>query len=48
VKEIATAFTAGDYKGIGSGKYGCLKATIAAVLLDRESATEILDMDPVQ
>ena len=34
---VATAFKEGEYDGIGSGDYGDLSATIAAVLLDRES-----------
>jgi hypothetical protein len=48
VQVISSAFTSGYYQGIGSGKYGCLKATTAAILLDRESTTENLDMDPTQ
>jgi len=48
VQTIATAFQTGLYQGIGSGKYGCLNATIAAVLLDRESLDPSLDADPAQ
>jgi hypothetical protein len=33
--------------GFGSNEYGCLEATIAAVVLDRESKDHILDSDPV-
>jgi hypothetical protein len=33
--------------GFGSNEYGCLEATIAAVVLDRESKDYILDSDPV-
>jgi Protein of unknown function (DUF1800) len=51
---IANAFRTGKYmysatsEQFGSGKYGCLKATIAAVLLDREATDRILDVDPAQ
>lgn len=50
---IANAFRTGKYKHdsseeFGSGKYGCLKATIAAILLDREATDRILDVDPAQ
>jgi hypothetical protein len=48
VEAISTAFTSGTYNGIGSGKYGCLKATVAAVLLDPESSDPVLDADPAQ
>jgi cullin-associated NEDD8-dissociated protein 1 len=33
------------YDGFGSGKYGDLAATIAAVLLDREARSVELDLD---
>jgi hypothetical protein len=36
------------YDSFGSGKYGCLKATIAAVLLHREALDTTLDADPAQ
>jgi hypothetical protein len=51
---IAKAFRSGKYMDVatseefGSGRYGCLKATIAAILLDRESTDRILDVDPAQ
>ena len=48
IDAIATAFRAGTYEGFGSGKYGCLEATIAAVILDREATTPHLDLDPMQ
>jgi len=48
LKEIATAFKTGTYGKFGSNQYGCLKATIAAILLDRESQDHILDADPIQ
>ena len=51
VKVVATAFTQGNYTSggqtFGSGKYGDLAATVAAVLLDREAREPILDADPV-
>ena len=46
VKSVATAFRTGLYEGIGSGKYGDLAATIAAVLLDPEARSVNLDADP--
>ena len=54
VKTIATAFRTGLYTpegsttAVGSGEYGCLQATISAVLLDSESQDSSLDADPVQ
>ena len=46
IKAVATAFAEGSYDGIGSGDYGDLGATMAAVLLDREARTVALDYDP--
>ena len=54
IKAIATAFKTGLYEveesdstqSFGSGNYGDLAATFAAVLLDREARSEILDADP--
>lgn len=56
VKAIANAFRSGIYEHVdddtattttfGSGQYGNLAATIAAVLLDREARTVLLDADP--
>ena len=47
---VANAFSSGLYvhQGItlGKGKYGDLEATIAAVLLDREARSLVLDKDP--
>ncbi len=45
VKATATAFRTGLYGSIGSGRYGCLQATTAALLLDREARSAILDKD---
>lgn len=46
IKAVAVAFRDGDFEGIGSGKYGDLAAAVAAVLLDPEARTPILDADP--
>jgi uncharacterized protein (DUF1800 family)/uncharacterized protein (DUF1501 family) len=47
---VATAFKSGKYTNggltFGQGKYGDLEATIAAVLLDREARSVVLDKDP--
>jgi uncharacterized protein (DUF1800 family) len=48
IEAVATAFKTGKYGAYGSEQYGCLKATIAAVLLHRESSDVILDSDPAQ
>jgi uncharacterized protein (DUF1800 family) len=45
IATVATAFRDGEYEGFGSGKYGDLAATFAAVLLDREARSVELDMD---
>ena len=47
VKEVATAFRSGIYKGhVYSGKYGDLGAAVAAIFLDREARDATLDVDP--
>lgn len=46
VKAVAHAFEVGSFEGIGSGVYGDLGAMVAAILLDREGASPILDADP--
>ncbi|KAL3923785.1 MAG: hypothetical protein SGILL_001448 [Bacillariaceae sp.] len=46
IETIAQAFRTGTYGSIGSGNYGCLKATMAAILLDPESTNPVLDADP--
>eukprot|EP00586_Coscinodiscus_wailesii_P002545 CAMPEP_0172485260 /NCGR_PEP_ID=MMETSP1066-20121228/13216_1 /TAXON_ID=671091 /ORGANISM="Coscinodiscus wailesii, Strain CCMP2513" /LENGTH=235 /DNA_ID=CAMNT_0013250393 /DNA_START=173 /DNA_END=877 /DNA_ORIENTATION=- len=52
VKEVATSFKTGLYKSTGgefeygSGDYGDLGATVAAILLDREARSIVLDADP--
>ena len=49
---VANAFKTGKYEDTGSGlsfgkgKYGDMEATIAAVLLDREARSVVLDKDP--
>ncbi|MGK3737471.1 MAG: hypothetical protein ACI8RD_002167 [Bacillariaceae sp.] len=48
IETAATAFRTGLFEGFGSGEYGCLKATIAALLLDREAQDDTLDPDPTQ
>jgi cullin-associated NEDD8-dissociated protein 1 len=54
VATVAHAFRSGNFKDnfsgaeYGSGQYGSLEATLAAVLLDRESQEALLDADPVQ
>jgi hypothetical protein len=48
--QAATAFTTGTYlsQGItfGDGKYGNLGAMLAAIVLDREARSSVLDADP--
>lgn len=54
IKAIAMAFKTGSFelsdnggtRTFGSGAYGDLAATFAAVLLDREARSEVLDADP--
>ena len=50
IETIATAFKTGLYKSgdtnFGAGKYGDLEATVAAIVLDRESRDTKLDADP--
>ena len=48
IKVIATAFKTGTYLSFGSNEYGCLEATVAAIILDREAQDHILDADPIQ
>ena len=43
---ITLAFKNGMYEGIGDGHYGNLKAMVAAIVLDREARSVILDADP--
>jgi uncharacterized protein (DUF1800 family) len=45
VEAVANAFTSGSYDVFGAGKHGDMAATIAAVLLDREARTPVLDAD---
>lgn len=46
VKAVASAFREGKYGDFGSGKYGDMEATIAAVLLDPEARSVVLGVDP--
>ena len=50
IKRVATAFHSGSFvhngMEFGDGKYGNLASTIAAILLDRESRSVVLDKDP--
>jgi len=48
IQAVAKAFRTGKYEHFGTNEYGCLEATIAAILLDRESKDHILDADPFQ
>ena len=51
VEVVANAFLSGKYGDsdeFGSGKYGDLEATIAAVLLERESLSSTLEADTTQ
>ena len=46
IQTVATAFKTGTYAGrTFSGRYGDLKATVYAVLLDREARSTMLDYD---
>ena len=51
VRSVADAFKSGKYQShgidFGTGTYGDLEATIAAVLLDREARSIVLDSDPI-
>lgn len=50
VEAVANAFKTGTFnftgKIFGDGKYGNLSSTIAAIILDREATTVVLDADP--
>ena len=47
VRTVVEAFRTGTYDGVTySGKYGCLAATTAAILLDREARSSEVMMDP--
>ena len=44
---VSTAFATGTYGGRSySGQYGDLAATVAAILMDEEARSELLDLDP--
>jgi len=48
-QSVAEAFRSGEYQSngqsFGTGKYGDLAATVATILLDRESRNVLLDFD---
>jgi uncharacterized protein (DUF1501 family) len=54
VEVVATAFATGSYQSstgtdaavIGSDAYGCLASTLAAILLDPEARSPVLEKDP--
>ncbi len=50
MESVATAFKTGEYTSngvtFGDGKLSDLKATVAAILLDREATSTVLDADP--
>ena len=51
IRSVASAFANGRYYSasgsvFGSGEYGDMAATVAAILLNRESRTVVLDADP--
>ncbi len=50
IKTVSLAFRSGKYQALdssfGTGNYGDLAATFAAILLDRESRNSVLEMDP--
>ena len=47
VETVAVAFKTGRYLGFGNGTRGDLAATTAAIYLDREAQSHVLDTDPV-
>jgi len=46
IQVVATAFKNGLHDGLGSGKYGCMAATVAAILLDSEARNTVMDAEP--
>jgi len=46
VKAVAMAFRKGRYDDFGTGKYGDMEATMAAVLLEPEARSVVLNADP--
>mmetsp|Transcript_33582 Transcript_33582/g.88182 ORF Transcript_33582/g.88182 Transcript_33582/m.88182 type:complete len:1943 (+) Transcript_33582:766-6594(+) len=46
VEAVSNAFTSGRYGSFGNGTRGDLGATFAAILLDREARSAVLDHDP--
>jgi len=46
MESVSTAFQTGKYGSFGSGVYGDLAATVAAILLDQEARTPAVEVDP--
>ena len=46
VAAVVAAFRSGSHEGFGSGAYGDLEATVAAIFLDREARSATLDAAP--
>ena len=46
IQVVATAFKNGVHDGVGSGKYGCMAATVAAIMLDSEARNTVMDAEP--
>ena len=50
IEAVSEAFRAGSYSiggtNFGDGRYGNLASTVAAIILDREARTVVLDTDP--
>ena len=47
VRAVAMAFQTGEHGGTTySGRYGCMAATVAAIMLDREARSSLLDLEP--
>lgn len=47
VERVASAFRVGAHAGFGTGTYGDLAATVAAILLDREALSSAVEADPM-
>ena len=47
IERVATAYKTGSFGQFGSNKYGDLGAMVAAILLDEESRSVVLDADQI-